>query len=230
VSEIETTTDVIIVGTLHLPPDDYPAYAEQLQNIIEEISPDVICSELSPEQLAGTQTCNSKPEQRDVIIPTAHRLGIPLVPIQPATEEGTKWEQRYKAVDKQLRSANPDQEYIRYGELLAHQEAILWSEAMKDKDCIVHLQLNEYHVFSEARDRVEDQLLPGREELLREWNESFLRVIESTIGQKDYRRILVLAGLWHKYWLWNRLRARNDIAVHNLQSFRISGKTRKREE
>jgi hypothetical protein len=220
VSMSKITREIVIVGTLHLPADDYPAYADQLKGIIKEISPDVICSELSPEQLAGTQTCNSKPEQRDVIMPTARELGIPIIPIQQATDDATEWEQRYKKVDADLRSQSPDQDYIKYGELLAHQEAVLWSEEMKDKDCIVNLQLNEYHVFSEARDHVESQLLPDRERLLEEWNESFLDVIENTIEQNEYRRILVLAGLWHKYWLWKRLRQRKDIVVHNLQSFR----------
>ncbi|MEW5995027.1 MAG: hypothetical protein AB1744_11615, partial [Candidatus Zixiibacteriota bacterium] len=60
-----TSTDklatVIIFGTMHLEPDEFPAYAGRLREIIEEITPDIICAELSPEQLAGSQTCNSQP-------------------------------------------------------------------------------------------------------------------------------------------------------------------------
>ena len=57
----EEQTTVIVFGSMHLEPKEYPAYAERFERIIEEITPDIICSELSPEQLEGTATCNSKP-------------------------------------------------------------------------------------------------------------------------------------------------------------------------
>ncbi len=213
-------TIIIIFGTMHLEPEDCPAYAKRLGEIIEEIAPDLICSELSPEQLAGTQTCNSKPEQRDVIIPTAKRLEIPIIPIQPSTEQAMEWEKRFKAADGKLRSQEPSRHYIEYGESLAVYEAQLWSDLMKSGDCIENVQLTEYHVISEARDMVEKRLLPDREKLLVEWNENFLFRIEETIKDNRGSLILVMAGLWHKYWLWNRLQARDDVTVHNLQTYR----------
>jgi len=215
-------TIIIIFGTMHFGREDFPAYARRLGEIIEEITPDIICSELSPEQLAGTQSCNSKPEQRDVVMPTAKRLGIPIVPIQPSTEQAVEWEKRFKATDGKLRSQEPSRYYIEYSEYLAEQEAQLWGNLMKSDDCIENVQLTEYHVFPEARDRVECRLLPDREALLVEWNESFLSRIEETIEDNQGSRILVIAGLWHKYWLWNRLHDRNDTVVHNLQSYRLS--------
>ncbi len=81
-------TIIILLGTMHLDPKEFRAYGRRLGEIIEEINPDLICSESSPEQLAGTQSCDSKPEQRDVIMPAARRLGIPIVPIQPSTARG----------------------------------------------------------------------------------------------------------------------------------------------
>jgi hypothetical protein len=221
-------TIIVIFGTMHLEPEEFPAYGKRLCEIIEEINPDIICSELSPEQLDGTQSCNSKPEQRDVIMPTAKRLGIPIVPIQPSTEKASEWEKRFKAADGKLRSQVPSRHYIEYGEQLAGREAELWSGLMKNADCIENVQLNEYHLFSEARDRVESQLLPEREKLLDEWNENFLRKIEETFKSNRGRRILVMAGLWHKYWLWNWLSVRADVSVHNLQSYRRAIKAESR--
>jgi hypothetical protein len=104
---------------MHLESGDFPAYAHRLGEVIEEISPDVIAAELFPEQLAGTQPCDSKPEQRDVNMPTAGRLAIPIIPVQPSTEQVTEWERRFKAVDQQLRSQQPGRHYLDYSERLA---------------------------------------------------------------------------------------------------------------
>ncbi len=213
-------TEVIILGTMHLEPEEYPAYANRLGEVIKEIAPDIICSELSPEQLAGTQSCDSKPEQRDVVIPTAKRLGAQIVPIQPPTNEGLDFEDRFKAMDRELRLQKSCRQLLEYLDRLAEQEAELWRDHMKNADCIEYVQFNEYHVFPEARDTVEHQMLPQRSEFWTEWNEYFLRKIVETIDNNPGRRIMVIAGLWHKYWLWNRLKHRDDINLQNLQSFR----------
>ena len=220
-------TTVVLLGTMHLEPEAYPCYARRLGEIIEKIRPTIICSEVSPEQLSGSQPCNSKPEQRDVVLPAARRLGIPVVPIQPATAAAIEWEKRYRAADSALRNQEPHCHYLEYGERLAGQEAALWGELMKGEECIENVQMTEYHVFSQARDLVEGQLLPEREKLLEDWNESFLRKIEETIEGNRGSLILVVAGLWHKYWLWNRLSARDDIDVHNLQSYRKTACTQR---
>jgi hypothetical protein len=90
---------------------------------------------------------------------------------------------------------------------------------MKSGVCFENVQLREYHVFSESRDEVDRILLPDRQALLDEWNEGFLSRIEKVIEDNPGSLILVIAGLWHKYCLWNRLRGRQDImVVHNLQS------------
>lgn len=211
---------VVILGTMHLEPSSYPAYAGRLAEIIEQIKPDLICTELSPEQLAGTQTCNSKPEQRDVVMPTATRLGIPVVPIQMATDEARAWERGFKQAYKDIQSRDDMKPYLEFSDQLARQEAELWGDAMSSAACIENVQLNEYHVLSAARDNVVKKLMPDLAELYTEWNLSFLARIDETIRANPGKRILVIVGLWHKYWLWNELQTRDDIDLHNLQSFR----------
>ena len=217
-------TEVILMGTMHLPPSDFPEYARKLGEIIEEIAPDTICSELSPEQLAGTQTCNSKPEQRDVVIPTAKRLGIPIIPIQPATEVAVDWENRYKDAEKELKARETGRNFHDLSSSLAMEEARLWREFMTSADCIENVQVNEYHVFPQARDMIEEKWAPQLARVLTEWNEYFLSSIIATVEADPGRRILVIVGLWHKYWLWNKLVERDDIRVQNLHSFRLSQK------
>ena len=130
-SALPNGTAVILFGTMHLNASDYPHYAQRLETIIEEIMPSVICAELSPEQLAKTQSCNSKPEQRDVVMPTADRLDIPIVPIQPSTEIAIEWEERFKVAEHELVSRDSGQCYHDFCCALARQEAELWGQHMK---------------------------------------------------------------------------------------------------
>jgi hypothetical protein len=220
--QVEVRAIVIIVGTMHLEPKEYPEYAKCLEGIIEEIAPDIICAELSPEQLAGSQPCNSKPEQRDVIIPTARRLHIDIIPIQPPTEYGRNWESRLRKVNDELGADECNGRVLEYMDLLAQKEMELWMEAMRSPEYFEQLQLNEWHLMPKARDLVDRQSFPRRAELFMEWNECFLAEIERTIGTNSGRRILILAGAWHKYWLWDKLQNRADIVLHNLHSFRKS--------
>ncbi len=214
------------MGTMHLPATDYPEYAGKLGDLIEEIAPDIICSELSPEQLTGTQPCNSKPEQRDVVMPTAKRLGILIVPIQPDTEVGTEWEKTYKAAEQELRTDIKGRHFLDFSSFLSGQEAELCKQYMKSADCIENIQMNEYHIFAEARDVMDEKWMPQLARLLTEWNEQFLSKIVETIESNPGRLIMVITGLWHKHWLWKKLEHTDGIAVHNLHTFRLSGKKR----
>jgi len=213
-------TTIIIVGSMHLAPDEYPEYRQWLTKIIEEIAPNIICAELSPEQLAGTQTCNSKPEQRDIVMPTARRLGIPIVPIQLPTPIAIEWDNQYKALENEVRMNETSCAVLDFCNMLAHKEADLWRIRMKSASCIEHYQYEDYHVFCEARDEANAILFPELAKPYNEWNEYFLEQIEHTIKDNPGSRIMVIAGLWHKYWLWNRLEGGSDVAIYNVISYR----------
>lgn len=212
-------TPLVIIGTLHLDPIEYRQYGLWLENVIEQVAPDIICAELSPEQLAGTQSCNSKPEQRIIVIPTAKRLNIPIVPIQPSTIYGLDWEQRYTAARSELCGNDCLKAISEFLDDLSQEEARSWRLAMHHPSRIEDLQLDVYDIFPAARDAAVEKFLPQIAQLMTEWNMRFLEIIESTIDGNASKRILVIAGLWHKYWLWNRILTRTDIELHNWQSF-----------
>jgi hypothetical protein len=204
---------------MHLPQREYPLFAADLGKAIQEIDPDVICAEISPEQLAGTQTCDSKPEQRDIVMPLARQLGIRVVPIQPSTQSGLALEHAKNAVEAQLQRQKNLASAVEYSRCLTRFAHTFWLESAKSAGCFENIQTTEMHEHSYVCDRVEETLFPDRARLMIGWNESMLQRIEDTIVSSPHSRILVIVGLWHKYWLWNRLRARGDIEVHNLQTF-----------
>ena len=215
-------TAVIILGTMHLSADHYPGYHERLETIIREIAPDVICAEVSPQQLAATCSCNSKPEERDVVMPLAAQLKTPIVPIQPSNDHplAAQFDERRNAVIGEINSSPTGKYLLEYLTDVELTATSLWMEAMKDPLCIENVQLPQLHIQREAADDALARYLTGLARLYNEWNEYFLARIETALHDNVGRRLLVIAGLGHKHWLWNRLRRRDDIRLHDLQSFR----------
>jgi hypothetical protein len=215
------TNKVILFGTRHLPGDEFPEYFEKLKSIIIEINPDIICSELSPEQLAGTCSCNSKPEQRDVVIPLAHKMDIPIIPLQPPLNEGLSREKRKNNIIESIESSakKPIWEFIADLTLNMSQH---WRRLMKNPECIEISQLTEFHVFAESIDCLMDRHFSQFNQYYEEGNNYFLNIINNVLDKNSKKIIMIIIGFGHKYWLWNKLQLRNDIELHNLQSYRIA--------
>ncbi|MDD4052172.1 MAG: hypothetical protein PHR28_09795 [candidate division Zixibacteria bacterium] len=215
-------TSIIVLATVHLERNRYPMYAARLEAIIEEIRPDVICSELSPEQLAGSCSCDSKPEQRDIIMPWALARGIPIIPIQPPTEEGLLWERRKNELMAEVKRNEPAKyvlECLEYMALAAHKR---WCEYMEDPASFEHLQLELCHIISEPVDDAIEHYMPELASHFTYWNEYFLQRILDAKERNLGKRILVCAGGGHKYWLMEKLKRHSDIAVHDLHSLRAA--------
>jgi hypothetical protein len=216
---------VIILGTFHGGEDDAPQYISRLRMIIEEIMPDVICAELSPEQLDGATTCDSKPEYPEAILPLARRHKIEVIPMQPTTYEGIKTEKRKLAVIEEIEADEQSKLRWEFSEYLTEVTAAKWLEVLKDPAGIENVQLREFDLLQVEPGWIANKLFfPELAEQWDMWNAYFLDRISATIREHPGKRILITAGLAHKYWLWNRLSLRDDLILHDLRSWRDAGK------
>jgi pheromone shutdown protein TraB len=214
---------VVILGTVHLNKKNAPEYIKALENIVAKINPDIICAELSPEQLERPATCLSKPEYPDAIVPTARRMEIPVVPIQPSDKESlaATCEARKTAIYDRVKSKESGGFLLEYLQKVAQITLSNLTEVMQDVEGIEHVQLREFDRLQFEPFYIADrEYFPELDELWEEWNQYFLDRIEETITKLPGKLILVTVGLAHKYWLWEKLEAREDITLHNLQSFR----------
>jgi hypothetical protein len=212
---------VVIFGTFHSGKKDTPEYAERLRLVLKEIGPDVICAELSPEQLSGEVSCKSKPEYPDVILPFAEEHATPVVPIQPDTEAGLKLEQEMARIVRESTAGAAARAMWEYSEYLDEAASDGWREVLQDSTGIENVQLRAFDLLA---------MKPGWDATRKyfpevalqweAWNEHFLGRIEAAIHEHAGRCILLTTGLAHKYWLWERLRERSDVELHNLRSFR----------
>ena len=177
----QKNSTVIIFGTMHLETKEFSTFIGNLVGIIKEINPEVICAELSPEQLDGSQPCNSKPEQRDAVLPIAKELNIKIVPIQPSVKKGIEVEKRYNDCVNDLKTREPSKFIIEYMDYLADREYELWKDFLRKPDCIERIQLNEFHIFSEARDNLVNKYFPQYAKFFDDWNEEYLHNIEKKL-------------------------------------------------
>lgn len=219
-------TTVIVFGTVHYGKKDSPAYIDRLTSILQEIMPDVICAELSPEQLNGEVPCSSKPEYPDAILTFAKNSNVEVVPIQPGAKDGTRLEKEISEIVKQIKCNEVGRARWEYSEYLDEIAAEKWLQVVTDPAGIEHVQLRAFDLLvMETACLVTLKYFPKLADQWANWNQHFLDRIDSTIRYYAGQRILITAGLAHKYWLMDKLESRDDIVLHNLQSFRIIAST-----
>lgn len=212
---------VIVLGTVDIGSDIAPEYIDSLYKIVCEIKPDVLCAELSPEQLAGAVSTESKPEYQQAILPAARELGIRIIPLEPHLSIGEKSEEAKSKLIKRIMDDPCDRMKWEMWSQLEVSSVEGLKELIKFPETIQNIQAHEFDVihFRPWYAALETHF-PDFAELWGSWNHHFLSVIEQTITCCSNGRILITVGLAHKYWLFDRLRTRCDIDLHNLVSLR----------
>ncbi len=214
-------TLVIVFASLHLDEKTAPTFVEDYRGILREISPSVICAELSPEQLDGSTTCHSKPEYAAAVLPVARDLGARVVPIQMPTAEAKEWERRFQKAYREYQETPEARLCLQYMSGVEEASLTRMLELLTKPGGIEYFQTPEYDALH-VRPQFEalEQVLPELAKLYDEWNEYFLSRIEDALAESRGERVMIIAGGYHKYWLWDRLAKRQDLELHDLPSYR----------
>ena len=213
--------NVVVIGTAHHWHLNNPMFSlEILIDLIKKTNPDLICAELSPEQLNGTITCNSKPEYPKAIIPFAREQGISIVPFQPCTAEGLYYGDRKKRVSDKIKSTPDLSGNWEFWMDLGH------SMEEVNSPTLFAFQSRAYDTWVEIiYEKLQSRILHAMWELWDEWNRSFFAVIKETIKENPGKRITVTVGNKHKYWLNNRLKVLESVSFEHIQDY-LDSKTK----
>lgn len=207
--------NVIVLGTAHHWHWETQIYSPGiLIDLLKKTEPDLICAELSPEQLSGTTTCNSKPEYPKAIIPFAKQQKIPIIPIQPCTERGLEYGNRKrKEIERIKSSPGMEEKWGFWMDLSASMEDVN-SPTLFDFLC------RGYDTWLEIiYGRLYPKLFPNLGVLWEEWNQYFMTEIEKAIIENPDYRITVTVGNAHKYWLNNKLSCMHGIRLEHIQNY-----------
>jgi len=207
--------NLIVIGTQHeLHLTDPIFNLEKLVELIHSTKPDIICAEVSPEQLSGETTCNSKPEYPKAILPYAYENGIEVIPIQPSTKEGYRQEERNQKVMEMIKS---DPESLTKWKLWEK----LFDAASETKSPSLHsLQSRAYdHWMEIAWEKYQAKLFPEYWDVKEIWNKEFLNRILKAIEANKNKRITVTVGIKHKHWLNNRLVKEANVTLEHIEDY-----------
>ncbi|MEA3476255.1 MAG: hypothetical protein U9R23_07440 [Candidatus Cloacimonadota bacterium] len=206
---------VIVLGTIHKLHHKISYYSMKvLKNLIKKINSDIICAELSQDQLDGIITCKSKPEYPEIIIPLASKEGYNIIPIQPNTPEGMAWGKERDLVIKRMK-----EELIENIRLECYYEFERIFQKIVVCENLKMLQSKRFDLLYEMAYEYCKKLLPSLWEVKEKWNMKFYEKISATIKENPRKKILITVGLAHKFWLNKKLSQRNDIFIEYIENY-----------
>ncbi|MBS3742560.1 MAG: hypothetical protein KGY75_10610 [Candidatus Cloacimonetes bacterium] len=205
---------ISILGSVHQY-HYYKSSKQILKKVIKNYDPDIILAELSPEQLKGTMTCNSKPEYPEIIIPLAKQENYKIIPIQPKTSKGFEWGARKDRILAKIHDEKSDKYncYLKLNEIL--DEIIHEKEIMTLKD----LQSRKSDLMSCISYNYLKALFPSWYEIKEEWNNYCLQNIIEQEKKYNNSKILITIGFSHKFWLIQKLKKYKNIKLINIERY-----------
>ena len=202
--------EVIVLGTLHQVHNDIAFYGfGDLERIIERLQPDVLCVELQPTDLESRPEERTKQEYPRVVYRSIDKHHYRVYAMEPAEPLYSQLLGPY--VDANRRFAEED----------ARRYAILERFMEGTYDVLKAYWASPADINSELTDRVfrakhdlQGALAgPGEVAGWEAWNQHFLDVIETAARESPGKRVLVLVGLDHTYWLRDRLRSSKGLQL-----------------
>lgn len=199
---------VYVLSALHQLHDKTPYYSfDELTRIIDRIDPDVIVVELTPADLASRKEQVNKQEYQRSVFPLAEKRGYELVPMEPAEPKFSEIVGVVRRSESALRTASPDKAaaftiYANY----------LWEHLLNTWKSPADVNSAETDAMFAVKHGFQNELFgPEQKKGWEAWNRHFLDRITETARNNPGKRILVVVGAEHSYWLRSRLADKDGI-------------------
>ena len=215
-SHAQARSTVFVLSTLHQFHSDSSFYSfTTLSNIVRDLKPDVICVELTPTDLASRKEQKTKQEYPKSIFPLADKYGYRMVPMEPGEPLFTELVGLTRQSERELRENHPDkaEAFSIFTEELYKQLFAQWDSVLA-----INSQITDSNF--EVKHRYQNALFGAKQEgAWEEWNKHFLQTIVDTAQKYKGKRIVVLVGVEHAYWLRARLRTEKSIRLKVSSDF-----------
>lgn len=195
-------TQVAVIATLHQLHATTPAYSfEALGRAIEQLQPDVLCVELQPDDLKLRPAETTKQEYPDVIYPLIDRHHYRVYAMEPAEPTYSDILKPYIEAghDFSVRAPEQAEAFSRYSDGAYIGLQTYWTSPARVNDAVTDSVLRAKHELQQAM--VGDGERVGWER----WNRQFLGVILQAARENPGKRIVVIVGAEHGYWLRGHL-------------------------
>jgi hypothetical protein len=193
---------VAVLATLHQLHATTPAYSfEILGQVIERLQPDVLCVELQPGDLQQRPAEATKQEYPKVVYPLIDRHHYRVYAMEPAEPAYSDILTPYIQAGHDFSVREPEQAeaFSRYSDGAYIGLQTYWTSPARVNDAVTDSVLRAKHDLQQAM--VGDGERIGWER----WNRQFLGVILQAAKENPGKRIVVIVGAEHGYWLRGHL-------------------------
>lgn len=201
--------EVIVLSTLHQLHDSTPGYSfEDLSRTIEQLQPDVLAVELTAEDLSSRREQTVKQEYQRSVFPLLDQHDyavVPLEPPQPLYGELVGLMRRAQVELKEQQPARAESFQV-YMTSLFRLLGERWRSPADVNSPVTDALFESKHRFQA------DLFGPDESRAWEGWNRHFLEQVLAAARANPGKRILVLVGAEHGYWLREQLRA-SDVRL-----------------
>jgi hypothetical protein len=208
--------EVVVLSTLHQFHSSVKGYSfDDLTNAIERIRPDILAVELTPDALKQRTEQKTKQEYPKSVFSLIDKHRYQTVALEPP-------EPLYSELVGSLRRSNVEiqEKFPAKAEAFSKYTDSLYAYLFKRWDSIAAVNSRETDGQFEVKHAYQNALFGETETSVWEaWNGFFLDQILKTAARNRGKRILVLVGVEHAYWLRDRLRAEKSVVYRDPSVF-----------
>jgi len=194
--------EVAVLAALHRMHAEVPAYpASALEAAILRLDPAVLCIEVRPDRFAQRAQEANKIEYPEVVYPLLRARPYRVYPMETDSPRFEDILGPYMAASRAFSETQPRAAaaFSDYGKAMYAALRAYWTSPARVNDAVTDQHMRAKHALQEA--------LGGEGERAGwdAWNRQFLAVIERAAGESPGKRIVVVVGAEHGYWLREHL-------------------------
>ena len=205
--------EVIVLSTLHQLHAETDGYTfEDLSVVIGQLHPDILAVELTATDLESRRDQPAKQEYQRSVFPLLDKHDYDVVPLEPPQPLYDELVSLFRKAQKDLSEQNPvgAESFGLYMDSLYEYLGELWVSPGAVNSRATDILFESKHRFQSAL------FGPENARAWEGWNQHFLQQILRTANANPDKRILVLVGAEHAYWLRAHL-ASSEIILLDTQ-------------
>lgn len=210
VAQNEKKAKVFVLSALHQLHGQTEFYSfDKLSQTIEKFDPDIIAVELTPSDLQSRKEQKTKQEYQKSIFPLADKHKYKLVPMEPAEPKFSELLKLYSESNREFKEKSPQK-----AEAFSTFNENLYEYLLRTWNSPLAVNSSETDALFEVKHKYQIALFGEKEEQVWEsWNRHFLEKILETAEKNPGKKILVVVGVEHSYWLRKHLRENQTVIL-----------------
>ena len=208
--------EIFVLATLHQFHADSNYYSfEKLSQIIKDVDPDIICVELTAADIKSRRKQGTKVEYEKSVFPLVDKYGYRVVPLEPDEPKFSQLVGLNVESEKDLRTNEPARAlaFSLYTETLYKHLFSTWTSPIDVNSAVTDSHFEVKHNYQNAIYGEKQQ------KVWEGWNRHFLDQIMTAAGSSRGKKVLVLVGVEHAYWLRKELRGERTVKLREAASF-----------